>query len=198
MAHETSHTFFESTRLHGVVDAEVGRPGQKDQVERLCDLGAAELLFPRAPFSARCPATPDFDDVARLAQEFDASLEATASRVVGLGLGPAQLIRLEPKLTLEQERCLRRARLAPSFAGMEATVPEPKLRVCWAVGGDRYVPPNKSVDEGTALSTCIGNGDVDAVEDPGITGGRVVRVVARHFPYWQDGRRIDRVLTFLY
>lgn len=198
LAHEITHTFFESTRLHGVVDAEVGRPGQKDQVERLCDLGAAEILFPRTPFRSSCPPTPGFDDVAGLAEEFEASLEATASRIVGLRLGPEQLVRLEPKLTVEQERSLRRAKSQPSLAGMGAPAPEPKLRVCWAAGGDRYVPPNKSVSEGTALSTCIGMGDVDAVEDPGITGGRVVRVVARHLPYWQDDRRIDRVLAFLY
>lgn len=198
LGHEISHIFFECTRLHGVVDTEVGRPGQKNQLERLCDLGAAELLFPRELFRSSCPARPDFDDVTRLGNEFNASLEATASRIVGLGIGPEQLVRLEPKITAEQTRSLRRAELSPSFAGMEAPTPQPKLRVCWTTGGDRYVPKNKSVDEGTALSACICSGDVDAVENPGITNGRVVRVVARHLPYWQDGRKIDRVLAFLY
>ena len=198
LAHEIIHTFFESTRLHGVIDHEVGRYEEKNPVEHLCDLGAAELLFPRAEFRSRCPATPCFDDVVRLASEFGGSLEATASRIVALGLGPTQLVVLEPGLTVEQERSLSRAAFAPSFAGLEPPAPEPKLRVRWATGGDRYLPRNKSVDDGTALSGCIHGADVDAVEDPGITDGRVVRVVARHLPYRRDGRRIDRVLAFLY
>lgn len=198
LAHEICHTFFDGTRLHGVVDAEVGRPGQGDDVERLCDLGAAELLLPRKPFMASCPAGPDFDDVERLAEDFDASLEATASRIVALGLGPRQLVRLEPKLTMAQARLLRRAEVEPSLAGMEAPAPRAKLRVCWATGGNVFVPPNKSADEESALAACITNGDVDAVEDPGITGGEVVRVVARHLPYWREGTRVDRVLAFLY
>lgn len=198
LAHEICHIFFESTRLHGVVDHEVGRPSQKILLERLCDLGASELLFPRAAFRALCPEEPDFDDVAELARHFGASLEATATRIVGLRLGPAQLVHLEPGLTVGEERSLRRAEVEPTLEGLEAPAPDPKLRVCWAIGGDRYVPPNKSVDAGTALSRCVQEGDVDAVEDPGITHGLAVRVVARHLPYRRNGRRIDRVLAFLY
>lgn len=198
LAHEICHTFFESTSLRGVEDDEVGRYVEQDDVEHLCDLGAAELLFPPGPFTSICPATPDFDDVIQIARRFDGSLEATASRVVGLRLGPAQLVVLEPSLRVGQERALKRAAVEPSFAGMEAPPPDPKLRVVWATGANRYVPRNKSVDDGTALSSCIRDGRVDAVEDPGITDGEVVRVVARHLPYRRAGTRIDRVMAFLY
>lgn len=198
LAHEICHIFFETTRLAGVIDHEVGRYGAKDQVEYLCDLGAAELLLPRTAFAARCPAQPGFDDVCTIAEEFDASLEATASRIVGLGLGPAQLVVLEPRLTVAQERSVRKATAAPSFVGMEAADPRRKLRVAWSTGREWFVPQNKSVNDGTALAVCIQAGDVDVVEDPGITGGRPVRVVGRHLPYWRGDIWIDRVIAFLY
>lgn len=198
LAHEICHIFFETTRLVGVIDREVGRYGAKDQVEYLCDLGAAELLLPRTAFVARCPSKPGFDDVAMLAEEFEASLEATASRIVGLELGPVQLVVLEPRLTVAQEQMVRKATVEPSFVGMEATDPERKLRVTWATGKEWFVPRNKSVDDGTALAGCIQSGDVDVAEDPGITGGRTVRVVGRHLPYWRGDIWIDRVIAFLY
>src|SRR5205085_9966338 len=115
-------------------------------------------------------------------------LEATASRIVGLGLGPRQVVVLEPGLTADQERSLARSAVQPSFAGLEAPGPVPRLRVLWATGGDRFVPPRKSVDDGTALVRCVEDGDVDTVEDPGFTDGEVVRVVARHLPYIRSGR----------
>lgn len=158
LAHEICHTFFEITRKRGVTDAEVGRYTEKEPLEYLCDLGAAELLLPREPFGARCPDNPGFDDVAALARLFDASLEATASRIVGLGLGPRQLVVLEPGLTVDQKRSLKRAAVQPSFVGLEAPAPEPRLRVSWATGGERFVPPNKSVDDRAALRRCVERG----------------------------------------
>ncbi len=86
-----------------------------------------------------------------------------------------------------QERALSRAAVQPSFVGFEAPDPERKLRVS-----------DKSVEEGSALSLCIVYGDIDAIEDAGITGGEVVRVGARHLPYTRNGERVDRVLAFLY
>ena len=198
LAHEICHIFFETTRISGVVDREVGRYGAKDQVEYLCDIGAAELLLPRSAFVARCPPSPGFDDVCAMAEEFDASVEATASRIVALGLGPAHLVVMEPKLTLGQERAVRLATEAPSFLGMEAPAPEAKLRVVWSTGSDWFVPRNKSADDGTALAGCIHAGDIDVVEDPGITEGRTVRVVGRYLPYWRNDIWIDRVIAFLY
>jgi predicted transcriptional regulator len=198
LAHEICHIFFETTSLVGVTDHEVGRYGAKDEVEYLCDLGAAEVLLPRAAFRSRCPSQPGFDDVCAMAEEFDASLEATASRIVGLGLGPAQLVVLEPRLTAAQERSVRKSAAAPSFVGMEAANPRRRLRVAWSTGREWFVPQNKSANDGTALAGCIQAGDVDVVEDPGITGGRPVRVVGRHLPYWRGDIWVDRVMAFLY
>ncbi len=79
-----------------MTDNEVGRYTEKNPVEHLCDLGAAELSFPRNSFRSRCSEAPGFDEVSALADEFNASLEATASRIAGPGLGPNQLVVLEP------------------------------------------------------------------------------------------------------
>jgi hypothetical protein len=73
IAHELAHALFEST---GPRPPRVG-----DELERLCEMLAAEILMPRANFQAALGAEPVTGlTISNLARRFQASLTATAIR----------------------------------------------------------------------------------------------------------------------
>ena len=82
IAHEIAHTFFPSThggaRFREMLDDE---EQEASELERLCHVGAAELLMPLEEFSQE--ATPDWSlhRAEELAALFGASLEATVFRL---------------------------------------------------------------------------------------------------------------------
>lgn len=77
IAHELGHALVESS---GARAPRVGR-----ELERLCDMVAAELLMPRAVFDATLgQGAVDGPSIRRLAREFQTSLTSTALRCVEL------------------------------------------------------------------------------------------------------------------
>lgn len=99
LAHEIAHTLFPDyeVELHRAGRL-WRRDGDDSEVERLCQVGAAELLFPLHPFLdaiARCGGT-SLSTVFALATEFDASLEAGARRMVETGNAPIAMLVLRP------------------------------------------------------------------------------------------------------
>ncbi len=112
-------------------------PSSKPAVEELCDLGAAEMLLPRAEFlTDMAGSAPTISLASTLAIRYEASLEAAARRVVDLHHRPAMLIVLEvaPKPSAPRE--------------------EPRLRVqlVHANGGWPFIPRHKSVPEDSPLA----------------------------------------------
>lgn len=99
--HEVVHTFFPGFsmqtqyRCHpGIADGLV-RPGDP-ALEKLCDVGAAELLLPRRPFLNDLTGMAITSSLVRdLATRYEASLEATARRIVTLNPEPTLFIALE-------------------------------------------------------------------------------------------------------
>lgn len=191
--HEVKHTFLPGFEMQIQYrcnpstflpeDAQRRDPG----IEALCDLGAAELLFPRAAFRSDLAGNlVTFDLVEELARRYDASLEATARRVTAL----------HPKavlfLVFEQGR-------KPS-----APHDRPLLRVRSAQprGPWPFVPRYKSVsDDGIFGQALIGEGIDEIVSslgnltNPPITG---VRVSARPYPYFDErGGQHMRVLALI-
>jgi hypothetical protein len=84
LAHEIVHTLFpdyeDEVRRLGALWR---REGDDSELERLCQVGAAELLFPIAEFTARVERMGlSLSTVLVLAREFDASAEAAARRGV--------------------------------------------------------------------------------------------------------------------
>lgn len=154
-------------------------------LEVLCDLGAAEFLFPHRAFREDTAGTvPTMELAEQLAGRYDASVEATARRLVSLR-GPAMLLALEPA---------RRPR-APSE--------EPKLRVQWVhLNGDwPFVPRHKSVTADSVLALPLVG---DRVEETGTLTGLTaaplqdVRVSAALYPYTDgDGTVHARVLALI-
>jgi hypothetical protein len=83
MAHEISHTFFPdyTTKRWCRTDARYrDRTDPDDYLEMLCDIAAAELLFPRPWFSADAATVADASGLVRLAMTYHASREATIRR----------------------------------------------------------------------------------------------------------------------
>lgn len=189
--HEIKHTFMPGFmtvtqhRCDPATSLDAGRVRDWD-LEALCDLGAVELLMPRRLFADDLVGNaPTLDLVEALAERYQASLEATARRVVTLRSAPTLLIALEP--------------------GCKPTEPdaEPKLRVRWAQSNGRwpFVPRYKSVPADSPLARPLFGEIVDeAANLAGLAGDvlRDVRISAGLYPYADtQGEQHARVLALI-
>lgn len=189
--HEIKHTYLPGFvtatqyRCNPGIPLEAGRVRDRD-MEALCDLGAVELLLPRRPFLADLVGNPPtLNLVEALADRYEASLEATARRLVTLRPEPTLLIVLEPAC----------ARSAPAA--------EPKLRVRWAQASGQwpYIPKNKSVPADSPLARPLLGEIIDEVGSiTGLTNDTIrdVLISARLLPYADDqGEQHMRVLALI-
>jgi hypothetical protein len=147
ICHETAHTFFP-----GFHQARQFRCNErKTRLEQLCDAAASELLLPRSYFNADLEAAPlDFDTIEELSAKYEASIEATALRLVDLSESePLALLAL-------------RERHKPAERGKEDQF-EPRLRLdyCHSSGRWPFAPPHKSVDDDSPLVAALNGEYVD-------------------------------------
>ncbi len=165
--HEAGHTLlpgFDRETVHHRC------AGPANREERLADLAAAELLLPRrffVPDIAVCG--PSLADVAELAARYQASIQATALRMVALWHRSAALLAF--KLATKPTR--------PSDA------PAPRLQWGYTGGGawPAYLP-HKSVPGGSAVGRALDGEVVDETADVDELFARspgVQRVQARRF-----------------
>ena len=189
--HEAMHTYLPgfSTQIHYRCDPsaplEAGRVRDRD-LEALCDIGAAELLFPRSAFRAELgERVPTMHLVEDLARRFDASLEATARRLVSIRDAPSLLVALEPARKPSQPHA------------------EPALRVQWrqSAGTWPYVPRHKSVPTGSTFDRALQGEIVNEITDlSAITVDSTigVHISAQLYPYNDDrGELHMRVLALI-
>lgn len=188
--HEIMHTYLPGFavrpqyRCDPDTSPDRGRSRER-RLEALCDLGAAELLFPRPAFrDDTAGVVPTLPLAERLAERYDASVEATARRLVGLR-SPALLIALEPAC---RPRALRE---------------EPKLRVQWVhlSGSWPFIPRHKSVPADSLLARPLAGERVEeSATLVGLTADpiRDVRISASLYSYTDaDGTQHDRVLALI-
>jgi Zn-dependent peptidase ImmA (M78 family) len=191
--HEIMHTFLPGFTMQTRYRC---NPGQGDQVlapgtrdlEKLCDIGAAELLFPRIPFrNDLTNQSIDFELIENLATRYDASREATCRRIVDLNTCPTMLITFEV--------CCKPSRPHD----------EPALRVIFQYSGRRqwpYVPQYKSVPSESVFGRAVLEGSVDELTSlDTLTNPRLddeVRVCAKYLPYYDEkGKHHMRVLALV-
>ncbi len=155
IGHEITHTFFpdcaQTVRLRG------GPPGENDaEVEALCDIGAAEMLFPLEPFlqDVRELGGPSLSAIAELRERYRASWEATANRMVSTASVPCAVVVLTLRLKPTEERAMRCNVHADSLS-------LPKLRVDYAILSSYiagvFVPKHKSIPDNSILYDLVRN-----------------------------------------
>jgi Zn-dependent peptidase ImmA (M78 family) len=90
IAHEIAHTFFPSTSGGARFREMTASDSQEtSELERLCDLGAAEVLMPKEEFQASVGGHWGIETVERLITEFGSSREATVFRLASAYHGVA-------------------------------------------------------------------------------------------------------------
>jgi hypothetical protein len=189
--HEIGHTFMPGFAVTAQYRCDPGQPGEKvtgrqRRLEALCDQLAVELLLPRRPFGRDLAGrAPTMALAAELAGRYDASLEATARRMVSLARRPAMLLALEVTAKPSAPRA------------------DPLLRVQWAQasGNWPFVPQHKSVPPDSLLGRPLCGPPVDEVSTvAGLSQAPLadIRVSAVLSPYTDaQGRRHARVLAVL-
>jgi hypothetical protein len=190
--HEVKHTYMPGFSVSTQYRCDPATPPdvstlRNPGIEVLCDVGAAELLFPRDAFLADLDGNAQtMQLVEDLAGRYDASLEATARRVVALHPEPTMLIALEPARKPSQP------------------LAEPVLRVQWAQAhwpSFPYVPKHKSVPDDGPFGRALQGEMVDEITSwaalTGIGNGGI-RINAALYPYTDDrGEQHMRVLALI-
>jgi Zn-dependent peptidase ImmA (M78 family) len=197
-AHAIVHTWFLESAGHNCAGLDVEQSWSEAE-EELCDLGAAALLMPEATFRQACPAEVDMGDVLRLADDYQASAEATALRAVTLSPTPLAMIVLEMGLKPADQKALalRRSPSRRLGTATEYSKIEPRLRVVKRFGrGVGFLPLYKSVGADTPLASILDVGGVDYIGGTGILGG-TFRVSARNLPIRRGDKLVDRVVALI-
>lgn len=157
VAHEISHTFFPdyTTKVWCRTDARYrDRNNPDDFLEMLCDIAAAELLFPQPWFSRDSAAVEDAAGLTRLASTYHASREATIRRFAETSPTALAAVFFTWKLKPIQKGTIGRKDQGNLFGiTAEDELREARrLRIEYSVGSDafkaegHFLPKDKSVE----------------------------------------------------
>jgi Zn-dependent peptidase ImmA (M78 family) len=175
IAHEIAHTFFpnsiKGTRFRSLCD-DTSR--EANELERLCDLGASELLLPVDEFRQAAGKRFGLDIVECLCDTFGSSYEATVFRLASAHQGTAIAGLLKFRLTVGEERNLQQADQQHLFA--EHEIPRPKepikkyrrqsLHLSQACTAQHIVRWNKSFDQSSIVYAAGRNGGIHSAREP--------------------------------
>lgn len=161
IAHEISHTFFPNS-ISGARFRTLCHPDSREanELERLCDLGASELLMPLAEFRNVVGQDFGLHAVERAMTVFGSSYESTVFRLATSYSGLAAAGLLTYRLRKSEERAIAAMQTQRSLLAKPGQPPEetplPKYRrqsfyMSEACGDEHTVRWNKSFD----LSSCV-------------------------------------------
>jgi IrrE N-terminal-like domain len=159
ICHEITHTFFPDCYE---MERRRGQKAVFDPVhaefERLCNIGAAELLMPWDDFTDRMSIRSiDGSLILRLQEDFDVSIEACLNRIVDLSPRPCAVVMFEEKYSKKE---LRLGAGSVREFDLGIAQQKPKLRVAYSRNSPHwttYIPKNKSVPlQDSAVYRCIG------------------------------------------
>jgi Zn-dependent peptidase ImmA (M78 family) len=160
IAHEISHTFFPNT-MSGARFRDIcgSNSREANELERLCDLAASELLMPLEEFRGELCGRFTLAKVEELSERFGSSFEATAFRLATAHPGIAVAGLLKYRLRKEEERAFAASAEQLLFQNMKHAsheLPEPKYRrqslfTSTACGDQHTIRWNKSFD----LESCV-------------------------------------------
>lgn len=186
--HEVGHTFLPGFAVQTQFRCAPSLAGTRPGEERLSNVAASELLFPRRFFCADLEGVPfGLDTIDALADAYDASIEATAHRFAALWPEDCLLVVLEPM------------RKPADQYDPEATE---RLRVVYSsrYGSWPFVPHYKSAAEGSRLASALEGEVVQAKGEDldGLTAEPVgqLELSARLMPYHDgEGQEHRRVIA---
>ncbi len=188
-AHEVAHLLVPSYWEHPVrkIDVHTGTFADDREEEMLCDVGAQEILMPTEPFCKRAARYGvGIGSVKQLAEDFQASLEATCIKISGTGVyGCTALV---PELGIKPSQKVPEGQVA--LPGMESIEPGRRLRVKYpaylSIGGRKlFFPRYRHIDEDSPLfGLCLNGGTFRGVCTlPAGRGEREFGVEAEAFPF---------------
>lgn len=182
IGHEITHTFFPDHSTHVWTRSESRHrdlSDPDDYLEMLCDVGAAELVFPRRWFVRDARDVDTAAGILSLAGRYKASREATVRRYAELHVDAVAAVFFEWKLKPTQQGRVGRAEQGNLFgiSAEEELRSALRLRVNYAIpsaafaAAGYFVPPDKSVESSGPLYTAASTGQ-PADEDVALELGR--------------------------
>lgn len=195
IAHEITHTFFQNS-ISGARFRCVHESGSKEanELELLCNLGAAELLMPIEDFQAAAAGNYGLGVVDQLANVFGSSFEATVYRLATANPGRAAAGLLKFRLTLPEQRTLdKEANQQQLFSDAPTRNLDMKLKYrrqslylsesC----SDKYrIHWNKSFDPSSIVYKTVEGEATSAFEELPNNTGRIGKLEAVLAPYQRD------------
>ena len=155
IGHEIGHTLFPEYHLSVRCRKAVERSWADDDdlLETLCDVAASELMFPQPWFTDHISSMDvSAESISQLAQDFAASRDATARRLVELHSEPLAAVFFSWKLKPTEQRLASRNRRQKPLFGAPLPMPTAMLRVDYAIlnsafgrVGTGHIPKDKSV-----------------------------------------------------
>lgn len=144
ISHEIVHTLFDD--CYDMIHQRQANPRTFDpqnEVEHLCQVGAAEILMPQEDFAADIANLPfSMHSVPELARRYGASREAAARRMLGVSGRTAALVFFS-------------RRLKPREIRENTGKAEPKMRILYVVPSvdfNVFLPPHKSVPDHSCVN----------------------------------------------
>ena len=159
--HEIGHTlvpsYWDDPQVK--INTATGIFEDEDEEEYLCDVAASELLIPHHEFAPLIERNGGgIEMLAWLAEDFRASLEATAIKLASCGVIDVGVIVWEPSLKPTQQRCIENSGL---FAPEDLPSVPLELRVKFSCYNGReplFFPKDKSVEKGSRIDQIFHNG----------------------------------------
>jgi hypothetical protein len=201
MAHEISHTFFPdyTSKAWCRTDARYrDRQNPDELLESLCDIGAAELLFPQPWFGRDAASIGCANDLMQLASTYHASRDATIRRYAETSPEPIAAVFFTWKLKPTQKSTIGN-KSQPNLFGQSAEEQVRdalRLRIDYAIASDafreagHFLPKDKSVPNEGPVYQAASSGlpsDDDFHFDFGQSSGKY-RVWA--IPLWTANDRL--------
>jgi hypothetical protein len=181
LAHELVHTFFEGAGAQIHLRARDRRAYERTPegpiLERLCDLGASELLMP-SPHFEQAAGELGFTAVAapRLAERFETSLEATALRLVRWNAGTPCAFGLF-------EYALRPSAPDPSSGAAGSEIARYRVRRVFRSAAFPFIfPEGKSVPRESAIYRASLGREMLAAREPFALGAQRATLRVSAFP----------------
>lgn len=196
LAHEIVHTLFPHS-ASGARFRSITSPDSREanELERLCDLGAAELVMPLDEFQRCAGGNFSLSAVEALATRFGTSFEATVFRLASAHPERAVAGLLRYRLRLEEERKANRASeqvflFSTRESGGEQS-PEKKYRrqslyVSEPCGDEYTIPWNKSFETSSVVYKARSGGIASAIETLPNRTGKYGRIEATLAPYQRE------------